>query len=517
MLSLVLLLACGQAIDTDTPTDTDDPNQTQSNTDTEEPTDTGPVDADADGYPLANDCDDDDADVHPFADERCNEADDDCDGDVDEHPTDGSTYYLDADGDGFGNEDYVTVGCEVPSGYTDDTGLDCDDGDAQSYPGSTEVCGGGDEDCDGSTDEVGAADVQTWYADGDGDGYGDPDTTTDACDVPSGSVADNDDCDDGDTGVFPYAAESCDEVDEDCDGDVGEDALDGLSYYVDADGDGYGDDASSIRSCDAPSGYAADGGDCDDDDASVHPDAEELCDTADQDCDGNPTGALGVPDAYSSIQDAIDAASAGDTVCVAAGTYSETLDFGGTDLALVSAGGSGSTILDGTGVGPVLRFTSGESTAASVTGFTVTGGEASEGAGVYVEGADPTFADLLVSGNTCSSSSCLGTGMYFATSTSSLTDVWVSDNDGNGTSEVHGTGVYATDSSLSLEEVWVTDNTATTSGSASQGGTFYIGGSSELVWIGGGVVGNAMTNTRSSGNGAGGACSWMLRPCCRGL
>ena len=113
--------------------------------------DTGePVDADEDGYPAAEDCDDDDPEVYPGADELCDDKDNDCDEDIDEEAVDMPTWYVDADGDGFGVEDGATVSCEQPDATAAEAG-DCDDGDAEVHPDAEEVCGDGrDNDCDGT-------------------------------------------------------------------------------------------------------------------------------------------------------------------------------------------------------------------------------------------------------------------------------------------------------------------------------------------------------------------------------
>jgi len=67
-----------------------------------------------------------------------------------------------------------------------------------------------------------------------------------------------------------------------------------VTYYADADGDGFGDPASELSACDQPSGYAVQAGDCDDDDARTYPGAPELCDAADNDCDGQAdSGVIG--------------------------------------------------------------------------------------------------------------------------------------------------------------------------------------------------------------------------------
>lgn len=95
------------------------------------------------------------------------------------------------------------------------------------------------------------------------------------------------DCDDSDAAISPEATELCDEVDNDCDGSADEsDAADAVTCYTDADADAYGDAVDSAA-CACGSGTSAEGGDCDDSDASVHPGAgEDSTDGVDNDCDG---------------------------------------------------------------------------------------------------------------------------------------------------------------------------------------------------------------------------------------
>jgi Putative metal-binding motif len=130
------------------------------------------------------DCDDNQASVFPGAFDGCDELDNDCDGVTDE---DGgtTTWYPDRDSDGFGDEAEVSTACVAPAGWVD-LGGDCDDGEALINPDADEVCGGGDEDCDGATDD-GAVDAPTWYVDGDGDGYvAGLDDSVSACEAPDG-------------------------------------------------------------------------------------------------------------------------------------------------------------------------------------------------------------------------------------------------------------------------------------------------------------------------------------------
>ena len=114
----------------------------------------------------------------------------------------------------------------------------------------------GDDDTATPTDDTGCETPGTWYADADGDGYGDPDAGVEACEAPDGQVADATDCDDGDDTVHPGADEDCDEVDRDCDGSPDDGATDPATWYPDGDGDGYGTDDGAVVACEAPgSGY----------------------------------------------------------------------------------------------------------------------------------------------------------------------------------------------------------------------------------------------------------------------
>ena len=227
----------------------------------------------------ATDCNDANAAIHPYASEVCDGLDNDCDSVIDEGA--GTAWYRDADGDGYGNLTTVTVSCTAPAGYVV-IASDCNDANASIHPGAAEVCNSIDDDCDGLIDdEVGS----TWYADADGDGYGDASATTNACSAPSGYVSNGADCDDAAAAVHPGASERCNGADDDCDGAIDDNATDAATWYADGDTDGYGNPVSVVTACSQPSGYVADRTDCNDAVASTHPGADETCNGIDDDCD----------------------------------------------------------------------------------------------------------------------------------------------------------------------------------------------------------------------------------------
>ena len=188
---------------------------------------------------------------------------------MDDSGEDDTGEIVDIDGDGFS------------------AGEDCDDENANAYPGADEVCDGLDNNCDGNVDEDSAIDVSTWYADPDEDGFGDASTSTGSCDQPEGYVEDNTDCDSSDGDNYPGADEFCDGVDNNCDDEIDEDsAVDVTTWYRDADDDGYGRGNIIEEACDQPSGFVEESGDCNDLNDQVYPGAEEVIDDLDNDCDG---------------------------------------------------------------------------------------------------------------------------------------------------------------------------------------------------------------------------------------
>ncbi len=147
-----------------------------------------------------------------------------------------------------------------------------------------------------------------------------------------------------------------------------------------------------------------------DDDIAGDDDSTGDDDSADDDSAGDddttPAGACGghgadlvVPADQPTIQAALDIAIDGDRICVEPGTYTEQLDFLGKAVEVISAEGAEQTMLSGGGVGPVVTFCSGEGPQTVLRGFTVTDGEATEGAGLLVQHSSPTLVDLIIRGN----------------------------------------------------------------------------------------------------------------------
>lgn len=192
----------------------------------------------------SGDCDDADPSILPGAVETCNGLDDDCDGLVDdsiavpnwfvdadgdgfgagapiqacEQPArysatgddcdDGdplinpdTVWYADLDGDGFGDPTDTQISCTRPDDRVLDA-TDCNDGDATIHPAGVEVCDDAnvDEDCDGLVDDadIVAGPFHVYYADADGDGYGDAYSPTQRCDAAGDLVDNHADCDDTD-------------------------------------------------------------------------------------------------------------------------------------------------------------------------------------------------------------------------------------------------------------------------------------------------------------------------------
>lgn len=152
---------------------------------------------------------------------------------------------------------------------------------------------GGDEGHSTEIDVVYGCEPQTFYRDFDGDGFGTTDQPRIYCagDAPDGYAAQDGDCFEGSKDRYPGAIELCNQRDDDCDGEIDEGAVP-VELYPDEDRDGFYSaqemaSGDMVLGCVPTPGYAAEGGDCDADNANANPGAEEVCDLyTDEDCNG---------------------------------------------------------------------------------------------------------------------------------------------------------------------------------------------------------------------------------------
>ena len=276
------------------------------------------MDNDGDGVPSTEDCDDNDPNNYPGNTELCDGRDNNCDGQIDEGVSPDSPEILcTAASNNFVQFDWqdipdvqiyhiyindvfvesVTVSEYRVTGLTPDTSTDirvdavfgsgcptrisvatcitsalidndgdgvfsdqdCDDNDANNYPGNTEVCDGADNNCDGEIDE---GLLMTFFVDSDRDGFGQDGSEIMACQQPPDTATQAGDCDDTNPDINPGTMEIPNNtVDENCDGDI---------VIIDLDGDGWNSDL-----------------DCDDTNGAINPGATEVPNNGiDEDCDG---------------------------------------------------------------------------------------------------------------------------------------------------------------------------------------------------------------------------------------
>ena len=173
---------------------------------------------------------------------------------------------MDQDGDGFGSGN-ATYQCSAPDeSYVLFEG-DCDDNNPDIHPEVIEICDGIDNNCNNLYDEddptISYTSENMYYSDSDNDGFGNPSAQTHHCQVQEGETDIAGDCDDDDPFTYPGAAP--------------QDSVFGC--MTDQDGDGFGSDS--------PTGSVLVGTDCDDFHSTSFPNASEICDYTDNDCDGS--------------------------------------------------------------------------------------------------------------------------------------------------------------------------------------------------------------------------------------
>jgi len=194
-----------------------------------------------------------------------------------------SIFYADNDGDGYGDLSLDSLACEAPIGFVFDS-TDCNDVNPEIHPGIIDICNALDDNCNGLTDE----DVIfiTYYLDADNDLFGNMLIDSSACNLPTGYVENNLDCNDLIATINPLSAEICNGIDDNCNIEIDE-GLTFYTLYADSDADTFGDASSPIDTCvEAAPGFVSNQFDCDDTNPLIFPGATELCNYLDDDCDG---------------------------------------------------------------------------------------------------------------------------------------------------------------------------------------------------------------------------------------
>lgn len=225
------------------------------------------------------DCNDTNANIRPTATEICNTIDDNCNGVINEGIT-FTTYYVDLDGDGFGNPNVSQSSCTPVAGYVI-SNTDCNDASSLIKPTAIEICNTVDDNCNGQINE-GLVFIN-YYIDSDLDGFG-AGTALSSCVALGNSYSTNNlDCNNSNANIRPNAIEVCNSIDDNCNNLI-DDGLTFVNFYIDSDGDGFGAGTATNTCANPGVGYVANNTDCNNANAAIRPNAIEICNGVDDNC-----------------------------------------------------------------------------------------------------------------------------------------------------------------------------------------------------------------------------------------
>lgn len=158
-----------------------------------------------------------------------------------------------------------------------------------------------------------------------------------------------------------------------------------------------------------------------------------------------------VPDRYGTIQAALDNAFSGERVVVRDGNYYERVDFHGRAIELASEHGVSVTRIGGTGAGSTVTFAAQEGRGSILQGFTVSGGVANTGGGIYVDSTAPSIRLCHIAANQATNSGG-GVGGAFSRLSLQNTEVVLNTAGSGGGIWIGGAGSKPSLSYVSLEK-----------------------------------------------------------------
>lgn len=293
------------------------------------------------------------------------------------------------------------------------------------------------------------------------------------------------------------------------------DGKSGELCFLDRDGDGFGDPARTLEGCDAAASETA--GDCDDEDPEVYPGSGWVGEGRDMDCDGviddldtvssehaqadvsdlaelipaacgagpwegeggreryrgwsTSVGPVASGARHQTLQEGIDAAPDGGSLCVLPGTYDEAVELTGKNVVIVGVGGWRETIIDASGLGSAaVTLHDGVNPETLLMGFTITGGAAprgERGGGVQVNNAHPRLRCLVITGNQATYGA--GVGLAGAVDVE-MSDLWIHQNAAlDDETPPQGGAIESIDSTWTLRNAILSEN------AADQGGALIVG------------------------------------------